>query len=842
MQFFVVPHTHWDREWYRPFEFFQLRLGRVVDELLDVLERDPRFTSFTLDGQAIVLEDYLEVRPENEHRLRALVAAGRIEVGPSYVLPDELLVGAEPLVRNLLIGRTVCRRFGGVPSPVGYLPDSFGHPLALPQILAGFGIDTFIFSRGMGDELDELGPLFRWCAPDGSGVLAVQLLDHYGNFAFVSTVDEAEQRVHGILQRFGELLERVDLQDVLLCNGTDHVPVNPELPDLCSGLEERFADGRFKIATYTDYADALGRVDLHPGGPARVDQHPGGPTRVDQHPGGPTRVAVRAWSGELLGSRIQNILRGVNSARLYVKQANEQAERRLLSVETLGALRTLHDGAAYPVSDFNLAWRQLLRCQPHDTICGCSCDEVHRDAMARYESLDRSLSVLEDRALQGLLTPDSPSGSVSVVNLLPYRRRGLIEVPGGEPQIVELEGFMARTVQVAPAGSSVEPPHAASRAASAGEQSIENDLIRVEAMPDGTLTLLDKRRGRSFAGLHIFEDEPDMGDLYNFCPIEDGEVWQSDGAEVWVRANGPIVSELGLRVEAKRPLALDDETRPLAERAPLTITTVVRLVQGSRRVEFRTTIDNAVSDHRLRVCFPAGPAHGPVRAETAFGVAQRPAVPPQPRAHWVEPPDPTQHTLGAVAFGSLALLTKGLPEYEARVAGEDGELCLTLLRCVGVISKPEGALLTRPHTAGPLLATPEGQCLGRHRFDYALLPGGDELDEVELLREAQDYRYGLLTTSQPVTLERNLTLEGHVVFSCLKGAEDGDGLILRCFNPSHAPATARVGGGVAVSRTRLDETGDERLSDGEVALAPGQVGTLRLRPAPPGAGVRRATR
>src|SRR5437588_6272566 len=148
--FFVVAHPHWDREWYRPFEHFRLWLGHVVDGVLDTLERDDSFGSFTLDGQAIVLEDYLDVRPENESRLRALLGSGRIEIGPSYVLPDELLVGAEPLVRNLLLGRRVCERYGVEPTPVGYLPDSFGHPLQLPQILAGFGLGSCIFSRGMG--------------------------------------------------------------------------------------------------------------------------------------------------------------------------------------------------------------------------------------------------------------------------------------------------------------------------------------------------------------------------------------------------------------------------------------------------------------------------------------------------------------------------------------------------------------------------------------------------------------------------------------------------------------------------------------------------------------------
>src|ERR1700757_1906451 len=135
-RFFVVPHTHWDREWYWPFERFRLELARVVDEVLDVLESDPAFASFTLDGQAVILEDYLELRPAQEQRLRALIAAGRLETGPVYIQPDEFLVGGEALVRNLLAGRAVCERFGAAPTTVAYLPDGFGHPEQLPQILA----------------------------------------------------------------------------------------------------------------------------------------------------------------------------------------------------------------------------------------------------------------------------------------------------------------------------------------------------------------------------------------------------------------------------------------------------------------------------------------------------------------------------------------------------------------------------------------------------------------------------------------------------------------------------------------------------------------------------------
>jgi alpha-mannosidase len=227
----------------------------------------------------------------------------------------------------------------------------------------------------------------------------------------------------------------------------------------------------------------------------------------------------------------------------------------------------------------------------------------------------------------------------------------------------------------------------------------------------------------------------------------------------------------------------------------------------------------------------AAGAAGHVRAEGQFALVRRPLVPPQPRTEWVEPPDPTQHTLGAVALGPLALLTKGLPEYEAR-PGEGGpELCLTLLRGVGLISRPTGAIATRPLGAGPQVPTPEGQCLGRHEVEYALLPGADRLDATGLLRASQDYRNGFVVAPAGARFDPPLSLDGNLVFSCLKGAEDGDGLILRCFNAGDSPASGRAAGEIDIFRTRLDETGTAGgpTRGGEFELAPGEIGTFRLR-------------
>jgi alpha-mannosidase len=306
--------------------------------------------------------------------------------------------------------------------------------------------------------------------------------------------------------------------------------------------------------------------------------------------------------------------------------------------------------------------------------------------------------------------------------------------------------------------------------------------------------------GRRFAGLHVVEDESDVGDLYTFCP------------------GGPPNRA---RVLSSRVVRDDDVARELlieSELPDVRLETIVRLVRGSDRVELRTAVDNHASDHRLRVHFPFASGETVVRAESQFAIVRRPLLPREPRTTWVEPPASTAHMLGAVALGPLALLTKGIPEYEARADG----LRLTLLRCVGMISRPAG-LPTRPLGAGPDTATPEGQCHGTHVFEYALRFDADALSDAGLIREGQDYRTDFAFGD---AFEAPLAVEGDVVFSCLKGAEVGDGIVLRVFNPNSVPERVRITGATA-RRIRLDEESD---ASAELELAPGEIATYLLGP------------
>jgi mannosylglycerate hydrolase len=346
---------------------------------------------------------------------------------------------------------------------------------------------------------------------------------------------------------------------------------------------------------------------------------------------------------------------------------------------------------------------------------------------------------------------------------------------------------------------------------------IAGDRYRVEAASDGTLRVIDLETGAEHAGLLRFEDEPDVGDLYTFCPAAGARPWRSDarGVERSARVlrRGPV-SELEVSASAR------------VAGGRIACRTVARLVRGPERIELETEVDNRARDHRLRVVIPAARAGETVRAEGQFAVVERPVQPAPRRTSWVEPPAPTGHTLGAVALGDLALFTKGLPEYEAH----EGELALTLLRCVGLISRPHG-LATRPNAAGPDTATPGGQCLGRHRFEYAVRFGALALDETALVREAQDYRFDFLAGPAGETQAPALALGGDpVAFSCLKGAEDGDGLVLRLYNPGPRPARVRVACAAALAERRLDESGEKPLRGRGLTLRGGRIATVRIRP------------
>jgi alpha-mannosidase len=296
--FVVVSHTHWDREWYQPFEEFRARLVRMMDSLLELLERDPEYRHFVLDGQTVPLDDYLEIRPERRPQIERLVREGRLLAGPNYMLPDEFLIGGEAWVRNLMFGIRSARQYGRA-MMVGYSPDAFGHIAHLPAILRGFGIDSVLIWRGVGPEATTSE--FRWQAPDGSEVLAVHFPYGYG---MLSAMPEEREGLSNVLKSVRNMLEPLaTTRYVLLPNGTDHLPAHTGLSSVIRTANEIMGDAEMVHGNYPMFVE-----------------------NVRRELGEEGYQALPLLKGELRNSKRSNILAGVLSTRMWLKQRYQHCE------------------------------------------------------------------------------------------------------------------------------------------------------------------------------------------------------------------------------------------------------------------------------------------------------------------------------------------------------------------------------------------------------------------------------------------------------------------------------------------------------------------------------------
>jgi len=380
----VVPHTHWDREWYQPFEDFRGRLVHLIDTVLDLLEGDPTFAHFHLDGQTIVLEDYLEIRPHQRARLRRLIGAGRIAVGPWYVLPDEFLVSGESLIRNLQIGQRLAAGFGAAPA-IGYLPDQFGHVAQMPQILAGLNIDSAVVWRGVGATVTRT--LFSWEGLDGSRLFTVYMpATGYSNGRSLPTEPDALR--HRLMQIVGEQSSFRAVRSLLVMGGTDHQEPNPRLPEALQAATSTLTELSYEIAPLARFVER-----------ARAEC-----TTVEVH------------RGELRSPLRAHLLPGVTSMRVRQKQRDFENTSRLERYAEPLATWADQLAGTRALTDFtDWAWKLALQNHPHDSICGCSVDAVHRDMDYRFDQVQRvgqrvvrqALRALTQRLDTSLATPDA---------------------------------------------------------------------------------------------------------------------------------------------------------------------------------------------------------------------------------------------------------------------------------------------------------------------------------------------------------------------------------------------------------------------------------------------------
>ncbi|WP_245647286.1 alpha-mannosidase [Microtetraspora niveoalba] len=394
----VVPHTHWDREWYLPFQRFRMGLVRMLDEVLDIMAADPLYR-FTVDGQLAAVEDYLEIRPERLDDIRKFVEEGRLAVGPWMILSDEFLCSGETLIRNLEYGMRGAASLGGA-MRVGYLPDQFGHCSQMPQILSLAGLRNACLWRGVPASVRR--DAFAWTGADGSTVVTRYLPGGYGNA--VALFSGPAEGLPDRLSAFAASMRpwRPD-GPLLAMYGADHSAPAAEITE--HGL---------RVATLAEFLDLAADAS--------------DPSELPE---------VR---GELRSHARANILPGVLSARVPIKQAMARAERAVIRyAEPLSTLWLADRTASARLLD--LAWRRLIACSGHDSVTGCGADETAQQVAARIAEAEQIGQAVVD-LVSAALAAEAPRGSLVVVNPSPYERTALVlaDLPEHRSRLVDAAG------------------------------------------------------------------------------------------------------------------------------------------------------------------------------------------------------------------------------------------------------------------------------------------------------------------------------------------------------------------------------------------------------------------
>jgi len=868
MKAVVVPHTHWDREWYLPYQEFRIRLVKVVDRLLDLCGRNWPVKSFMMDGQVSIVEDYLEIRPENRELVKRLIQEGRMKVGPWYTQPDESLCTPESIVRNLLMGRKIAKRSGWHTMNVGYLPDTFSHVSTLPAILRGFSIESFVFTRGLGDEVASLPEEFMWEAPDGSKVLACHLVNGYCNAgglgcdmrgyvtSFVETPDhwasvynsmhlrEPDLDLEGAVERVQRLLDlargRSAARVVPVMNGCDHMPPQSSIPRVVEHLKSNFSEVDFEIGSLEDYVEAVKSRLTDP----------------------------KVHRGEMRGCKETQMLWGVTSARMHLKQLNFNTSVMLEKyVEPLCALAWLH-GADYPEHEIDLAWKLMLQNQAHDSICGTGVDPAHREDEVKFLEARQIASNLSYYALKELTGRMGMKDANSFEGFLAVYNPNLIEedlptvfhatLPTGEWELVDNEGRVfpaqrleedagmgfvsdveefATVLTIPSTGVSILGIRRATgdaKAVAYGTNWVENEQLRVEfdTGRGGSMRIALGAGQPTYEGINALVDDGDAGDTYNYSPpkVVDVKVTSSESKASISVESGPVAAVVRMKSDLRVPAALEGDSR---SRSTVDLPTESRIViwKGLPRIDVRTTVDNTAKDHRLRSVFPLPFRVNSSVADGHFSVVERPAKRPKGEG-WVESPPQTHPSVTWVDVssktGGLMIAHRGLPEYEL---SEDGStLYLTLLRSIGWLSRAD--TMVRPGHAGPAIPTPDAQMAGKHTFEYSIVTHQGDW------REAHGLASSFVSPPFAIQVERIsdnpqpvlslVHVHGReLTCTTIKKADDSDSLVVRLVEPFGEGGEAEVHMGMSLKSVTKSNLAEESLS---VIRASGPSFPVRLSP------------
>ncbi|MDY4761580.1 glycoside hydrolase family 38 C-terminal domain-containing protein [Streptococcus thoraltensis] len=811
----VVPHMHWDREWYFSTEESQILLVNNMEEIMDMLESNPDYPNYILDGQTAILEDYFQVKPENKSRVKKLIQNGRLIIGPWVSQTDEMTVGSESITRNLLYGYKDSISLGQ-PMAIGYLPDSFGQTSQLPMILNQFDIKYSIFWRGVSERVGTDKTEFYWESDDGSKVLVQLLPLGYAIGKYLPTDPKALKKR---METYFQVLDKGATGETLLIpNGHDQMPIQQNIFEILDELRKLYPEREFFLSKYENVFEEISKNE-----------------------------GLATVKGEFLDGKYQRVHRSIFATRQDLKILNTRIENKITN--TLEPLMSIAYslGFSYEHGLLEIIWKLLLKNHAHDSMGACCSDKVHQEIKARYfeaeERVDRLIDFYKRKIVEA--TPNNEDfDKLGIFNFLPYskvrivntvvitRMKGISlcdseghsvdfviksvkEIDPGlvDRQIVHYgnyEPFFEYEIEFSrnlPAMGYevifIKEGESTSIAGTICKQ-INTEIYNITANNDGTVTIIDKTSKKIYRNVFSLDDTADDGDEYDFSPLENETPLSSIGN---VRSQTEIIEfehEFVLKssYDFELPKELTSERKRSNETVKVPVYLILNVAKKSRLIEVQVTIDNRAKDHRLRMLVPTGISASVSYASTQFGTICR-NVQDEAMAYWEsegwdERPDSIYPFLSSVSLqshsSSVAVITRSSREYE--IIGEESDtIAITLLRSVGVLGKEE--LLRRPgRPSGIKLPTPDSQLLGKLTIDLAMtiseIPETLVQDEKEYITPVETYNQMpyhamKLNPSKQVTpylfslFEMN---NKRLQLSTVKKAENSNEILARFFNPT----------------------------------------------------------
>lgn len=841
----VIPHSHWDREWYFTTSRSKVYLMKDLGDVLNTLENDPEFKYFMVDAQGSLLDDYIKWRPQDKERISKLVNDGRLVIGPWYTQTDQLVISGESIVRNMYYGMKRCESFGKYMN-VGYVPDSFGQSGNMPQIYRQFGIEDTLFWRGVSDDMVKHTD-YNWRGDDGSVVFTTQI--PFGYYIGGNIPEEPEENEE-FWQK--ECLEKAGgrsaTRHIYFPNGFDQAPVRTNLPQLVKERNEKDPENEYVISCIEDYIKDV----------------------KSENP------ELEEVQGELVIAKHMRIHKSIFSSRSDLKGMNTQIQNYVTNVMEPLLTISYNLGNEYPHEAVAEIWKLLFENAAHDSIGSCISDTANEDVYVRYkQARDIAVNLVElhSRLIATNVKNDADM-TFTAINTLPQKRKDTVivktYVPGGKFAIIDEKGndvdytiiksrdltdyVLSQTIMLDPSRKFYVPDQVLevtmaikandvpalgyvqysidtqkdSHKETADKKVLENKYYTIEVEENGSLTIVDKANNVTYKNQGILVENGDDGDSFNYSPPrKDMEVFSNESKCTVKISGSDIYDQAEIHFDMVVPADLDERAEGKVS-VTMLVDMTVALRKDSKVIDFNVKVDNKGLSHRLCVLFDSQIVSAFNYADQQFGLIKRPnyyekemklymesmnnktekkagiqelANWANDQSTWQEPPisiEPTQSYVSLTdGKTGIAVIPQGVREYEVL---DDSKIRLTLFRTYGFMGKEN--LIYRPGRASGerIIETPAAQLLKEMEFNFGFTSYAGDINDSDIDTLAKQYNTNLevytyaeflngrLIFSQREIEGQNAKIhslfetEGNLVVSAVKKAEEDDGYIIRLYN------------------------------------------------------------